>query len=202
MYSNTKRILCQFVCCSLFSQFAWTLPAITLRQPPTAFAILSPMPARVTYAIGIHPKAGTAACLRPADEKLLAAQPGTPDSPHRTFLQWSGMRGPRLQIFIDSGQKSGARYRGVTPDLAADLMLQIPGDGSVQMMRYAGSGVDWEWKAIEVHAVLTQTSQGSNRVEFDAGPLAPPSAAKIAFRFLDKSWNATSSSKVLSWRPN
>ncbi|MGD0892973.1 MAG: spherulation-specific family 4 protein [Terracidiphilus sp.] len=122
--------------------------------------------------------------------------------PRRVSIQWSGLKGSRAQVLMDSGQKGGARYRGATPDLAADLMLEVPGDGSVRLMRYAGNGQDWKWNVEAANPFLSQPQPGTNRIEFDAAPLGSAENVKIQFRLLDKDWNAISASKVLNWKPS
>lgn len=231
MSLNAIRIFRQLGCRSLFSSFGLTLAGMSLPLPVPVVAspVLTtlndtestgPRASRSVLATSGGDRraagwadlaevgAGGSLADRPATYLLAQVQtptgsgPAAPNVPHRSFIQWSGMRGPRLQIFIDSGQKTGARFRGASSDLAADLMLQMPGDGSAQLMRYAGSGEDWKWNVVEAHPVYSQPDQGTNRVEFDAFPLASSSAAKIQFRFLNKDWNPVSASRVLPWRPN
>jgi hypothetical protein len=129
-------------------------------------------------------------------------EPAVVSSPRRVSIQWSGLKGARAQILMDSDRKNGARYRGATPDMAADLMLEFPGDGSVRLMRYAGSGQDWKWNVEDANPALSQPQPGTNRVEFNAAPLGSASNIRIQFRLLDKDWKAVSASKVLNWKPS
>ena len=80
-------------------------------------------------------------------------------------------------------------------------MLELPGDGSVNLMRYVGSGEDWNWKTVDAHVKLTQPETGTSRAEFDSAPLGSATTIKIQFRSLDKDWNVTSASKVFNWSP-
>jgi hypothetical protein len=116
-------------------------------------------------------------------------------------LQWSGMNAPHMQIFIATGQKHVPRYR-VSRDLQADLMLQMPGDGSAQLLRYSGGGDDWHWTPLPAHAVLSHPQPGVTHVAFDADSLHAAPSVKIQFRLLNKAWNATSESKVFTWNPH
>jgi hypothetical protein len=127
--------------------------------------------------------------------------PVLPPAPHRVSIQWNGMKAPRTQVFLDTGQK-GRRFIGTGTDLRADLLLEIPGDGTVELKRYAGSGEDWTWTAVEAHPVLSQPQPGTTRIEFDADPLGSATSVRIRFRLLEQDWNPTSASKVLTWRPN
>jgi hypothetical protein len=129
-------------------------------------------------------------------------EPAVVSSPHRVSIQWSGLKGARAQVMMDSGQKGGARHRGATPDLEADLMLEILGDGSAHLMRYVGSGEDWKWNVEDANPVLSRPQAGTNRVEFNAAPLGSASNIKIQFRLLNKDWKAVSASKVLNWKPS
>jgi hypothetical protein len=141
-------------------------------------------------------------------------EPGTPKSasppsskesvtpaPRRVSIQWSGLKGARSQIFLDVDQKTSTGYHGFGAALGADLMLEMPGDGSVKLMRYNGNGEDWKWITLEAHVTLTQPQPGLNRVEFDATPLGSAATIKIQFRSLDQDWNAVSASKVFDWIP-
>lgn len=128
-------------------------------------------------------------------------EPVLPAASRRTFIQWGGMKAPRMQIFLDTGQK-GRRFSGAGTDLSPDLVIEVPGDGSVQLMRYAGSGDDWLWKPLNAHPVLSQPQPGTFRVAFDADSLGPATDFKIRFRILDHDWNPVSVSKVMTWKPN
>jgi hypothetical protein len=128
-------------------------------------------------------------------------EPVLPPAPHRVSIQWGGMKSPRTQIFLDTGQK-GRRYIGAGTDLPADLLLELPGDGSVALKRYAGSGEDWNWVDVDAHPAVSQPQPGTTRVEFDAVSLGSATSVRIRFQLLDKDWNATTASKVFSWKPN
>ena len=99
-------------------------------------------------------------------------------------------------------QKTSTGYHGDARSLAADLILELPGNGSVNLNRYEGNGEDWKWKAVEAHVKLTQLQPGTFRVDFDATPLGSATTAKIQFRSLDKDWNVISASKIFKWSPD
>jgi hypothetical protein len=119
----------------------------------------------------------------------------------RVSLQWGGMHAARTQIFIATGEKHVPLYRASGVGMPFDLLLQMPGDGSVQLLRYSGDGDDWQWTEVQAHAVLSQPQPGTTRVEFDADPLGSATSFHIQFRLLDKDWNARSQSKVFVWKP-
>jgi Spherulation-specific family 4 len=127
--------------------------------------------------------------------------PVLPPAPHRVSIQWGGMKAPRTQVFLDTGQK-GRRFIGAGTDLPADLMFEMPADGSVELKRYEGSGEDWTWTTVEAHPALSHPQPGTTRIEFDADPLGSATSIRIRFRLLDKDWNPTTASKVFTWRPN
>jgi Spherulation-specific family 4 len=128
---------------------------------------------------------------------------GPPNSPaaRRVSIQWSGLKGVRSQIFLDVDKKASTGYCGRGTALGADLMLEMPGDGSVKLNRYNGTGEDWQWTAVEAHVTLTQPQPGTNRIEFDATPLGSATTVKIQFLSLDVDWNAVWASKVFDWNP-
>ena len=102
---------------------------------------------------------------------------------------------------MDVDHKTSTGYHGSGTALGADLMLEMPGDGSVKLMRYNGNGEDWKWTTLEAHVTLTQPEPGMNRVEFDATPLGSATSIKVQFRSLDKDWNPVSASRVFDWIP-
>lgn len=127
---------------------------------------------------------------------------GASSATRRTFLQWTEMRGPRTQIFIDLNGKEKLVYEGANPQMKASLLLSLPGDGTVSLMKYQGMGDDWKWTPVAAHAVLSHPAPGIDRVEFDYLPLGSSTRLAVVFQSLDKDWKVVSASKVLPWRPN
>jgi hypothetical protein len=126
----------------------------------------------------------------------------TATAPHQVFIQWNGLKGMRSQIFLDVDEKSKTGYCGSNANLGADLMLEMPGDGSVTLMRYTGNGDDWKWTPVEAHALLSSPVPETDRIEFDAAPLGSATKIAIQFRSLDKGWQPVSASKIFQWHPN
>jgi hypothetical protein len=149
-----------------------------------------------------------AALLLPCMERLAVAQSSTqPSGPaaipqQRTSLQWTEMKGKRTQIFIDLRAKGQSTYRGITEGFAPTFMIQLPGDGSVDLLEYQGNGDDWTWVPVRAHIALTHPSPGLDRVEFDSASLSPGKNFSVLFRSLDDGWQPVASSKVLPWHPN
>jgi len=137
--------------------------------------------------------------LSNAPDKKLA---DTPVAPRRTFLQWTEMKGMRTQIFVDLNTKAKIVYGGLNPQMSATLLLQLPGDGSAELLQYAGTGDDWKWTPVNAHPVLSHPSPGLDRVDFDYLPLASSNKLTVQFRSLDKDWKPVASSKVLPWQPS
>ena len=143
---------------------------------------------------GVAPQTGKAS---PSKTFVIEDAP----TPRRVFIQWTGLKGARSQVLLDVDQKTSTGYHGYGTSLGADLMLELPGDGSVNLMHYEGNGEDWTWKPVAAHVVLTQPEPGKFRVDFDATPLGSAKTVKIQFRALDKDWNVVSASKVFDWNP-
>lgn len=123
------------------------------------------------------------------------------EKPSRTFLQWTEMKGPKTQIFIDLNGKEKRVYQGANPQMGATLLLQLPGGEGVSLMRYQGTGADWQWTPVDAHVVLTHPSPGVDRVDFDATVLGPNPKPNLLFQSLDNDWKAIMSSKILPWKP-
>ena len=112
------------------------------------------------------------------------------------------MKGKRTQIFIDLHAKGQSTYKGLTEGFLPTFMIQLPGDGSVDLLEYQGSGDDWSWVSAHAHVVLTHPSPGVDRVEFDRSVLDAGKNFSVLFRSLDDAWEPVASSKPLPWRPN
>jgi hypothetical protein len=134
----------------------------------------------------------------------------TPDQPNasvaasqpRTSLQWTEMKGKRTQIFIDLHAKGQSTYKGLADGFVPTLMIQLPGDGSVDLLEYQGSGDDWTWRSAHSHIVLTHPYPGVDHIEFDSSVLDPGKTFSVLFRSLNDEWQPVTSSKVLPWHPN
>ncbi|MGA7158527.1 MAG: hypothetical protein WBY53_16900 [Acidobacteriaceae bacterium] len=134
---------------------------------------------------------------------VTANKPGArTDVTHRTFLQWTEMKGTRTQIFIDVNGKEKLVYKGANPEMNASLLISLPGDGTVSVMRYEGMGDDWKWTSVDAHAVLSHPSPGIDRVDFDFAPVGSGARQAVLFQSLDKDWKVVAASKVLPWHPN
>jgi len=140
---------------------------------------------------------------RPAVAQAPAQPLASTASPQRrTSLQWTEMKGKRTQIFVDLHAKGESTYKGLTEGFVPTFMIQLPGDGSADLLEYQGSGDDWTWKSVPAHIALTHPSLGLDRVEFDSLPLSPGKNFSVLFRSLDDGWQPVASSKVLPWHPN
>ncbi|MDE1156096.1 MAG: hypothetical protein PW735_10245 [Acidobacteriaceae bacterium] len=112
------------------------------------------------------------------------------------------MKGKRTQIFIDLHTKGQAAYRGIEEEFAPTLMVQVPGDGNVDVLEYEGSGDDWKWVSAPAHITLSHPSPGTDRVEFDETLLAHSKHLSVVFRSLNDAWAPVASSKPLPWHPS
>jgi len=140
-------------------------------------------------------------------QHAVAQSPEQPNAPatasqQRTSLQWTEMKGKRTQVFIDLHAKGQSTYKGLADGFVPTLMIQLPGDGSVDLLEYQGSGDDWTWRSAHSHIVLTHPSPGVDRVEFDSSVLNPGKTFGVLFRSLNDEWQPVTSSKVLPWHPN
>ena len=147
---------------------------------------------------------GLLACMPAGAATQSPAQPvnSSARAQKRTSLQWTEMKGKRTQIFTDLRTKGQSTYRGIADGFVPTFMVQLPGDGSVDLLEYQGSGDDWKWTSVPSHIALTHPSTNVNRVEFDYAPLSPGKDLAVVFRSLDEDWKPVASSKVLPWHPN
>jgi hypothetical protein len=132
----------------------------------------------------------TGRAVQPADDK---------EPVRRESIRWRASKGTRSQILMDIDQKASTGYHGADISIGADLVIEVPGDGSVNVMRYSGTGTDWKWTSFNAHAKLITPEPEVNIVQFDAAPLGSAKVVKVQFRTLDSSWNPVFTSGVVKW---
>jgi hypothetical protein len=142
-------------------------------------------------------------CVPVLSRAQAVSQPPTAAAGERQIsLQWTEMKGKRTQIFIDLNAKGQSTYHGINSDFEPTLMVQLPGDGSVDLLEYKGSGDDWNWVPVHAHIKLTHPAAGVDRVDFDYAPLQPSHKLTVMFRSLNDAWEPVASSKALPWKPS
>lgn len=131
--------------------------------------------------------------------QLTSADAGENHAPKRVSIKWRAPQKAKSQILLDVDQKRSTGYHGPELSIGADVVIEVPGDGSVNVMSYAGAGTDWKWTPAAAHAVLTSPEPGVNIVEFDATPLGNANTAKVQFRRLGDDWSPVFTSDVVRW---
>lgn len=119
--------------------------------------------------------------------------------PKRVSIRWRAPQKAKLQILIDIDQKRSTGYHGPELSIGADVVIEVPGNGSVNIMSYAGTGTDWKWVPTAAQAVLTSPEPGVNIVEFDVTPLGGANTVKVQFRHLADDWSPVFTSDVVRW---
>ncbi len=124
---------------------------------------------------------------------------GESQAPKRVSIKWRAPQKAKSQILLDIDQKRSTGYHGPELNIGADVVIEVPGDGSANVMSYAGTGTDWKWTPIAAHAILNSPEPGVNIVEFDATPLGSANLVKVQFRRLADDWSPVFTSDVVRW---
>ena len=117
-------------------------------------------------------------------------------------FRWSAVNGTKWRIFLDTDRNAHTGYHGSGSGLAigADYVIEAAADGSAHLLRYKGSGSDWEWQEVPAHARISFLDAGVNLIEFNANALGQTHALDYQIRSLDAQENTvfTSSPVPLS----
>jgi Spherulation-specific family 4 len=107
--------------------------------------------------------------------------------PGQVSFRWRSVNGTRWQIFLDSDGNRNTGYHGSATRLAigADYLVEAAADGSARLLRYAGSGPDWDWSEVPSHARILFLDGGVNLVELDANALGRTHALAYQIRSLE-----------------
>jgi hypothetical protein len=102
-------------------------------------------------------------------------------------FRWSAVNGTKWQIFLDTDRNAHTGYHGSGSGLAigADYVIEAAADGSAHLLRYTGSGSDWEWQEVPAHARISFLDAGVNLIEFNANALGQTHALDYQIRSLD-----------------
>jgi hypothetical protein len=116
---------------------------------------------------------------------------GNPLSSQVSF-RWGAVNGTKWQIFLDTDRNRSTGYRGSGTGLAigTDYLIEAAANGSAHLLRYTGSGSDWEWREVPAHARILFLDAGVNRIELDANALGQTHALDYQIRSLDASGTA------------
>ena len=107
--------------------------------------------------------------------------------PRQVSFRWRAVNGTKWQIFLDTDENAHTGYHGSDSGLAlgAEYLIEAAADGSTQLLRYAGSGSDWQWKEVPAHARIVFLDDGVNLIELDANSLGQTRALDYQIRSLD-----------------
>jgi hypothetical protein len=112
----------------------------------------------------------------------------------RTSIRWSGASA-NWQIFLDTDQNSKTGYSGGIA-VGAEYMFEAEG-GTSHLLRYAGTGTDWNWAEVPANAILDALDPDVQAASFDTAGLGVTKALNFQIRALDAAGNPTYDSYVL-----
>jgi hypothetical protein len=123
-------------------------------------------------------------------------RPGSSDNngnplPGRVSFRWSAVNGTKWQVFLDTDRNSHTGYQGSGSGLAigADYLIEAAGNGTSRLLRYTGSGSDWDWHEVPAHVRISFLDAGVNLIELDANALGGTHALDYQIRSLDANGN-------------
>ena len=107
--------------------------------------------------------------------------------PSQASFRWRAVNGAKWQIFLDTDRNERTGYSGSSSGLAigADYLIEAAADGSAHLLRYTGSGSDWEWHEVSGHARISSLDAGVKLIELDANALGQTHALNYQTRSLD-----------------
>jgi Spherulation-specific family 4 len=114
----------------------------------------------------------------------------------RTSIRWSGASAASWQIFLDTDQNSKTGYNGGGIAVGAEYMFEGDG-GTAHLLRYTGTGTDWNWMEVAAHAELESFDSGVQAASFETVGLGGTQALKFQIRALDAAGNPIYDSYVL-----
>jgi hypothetical protein len=119
-------------------------------------------------------------------------RPGSSDNngnpiPSQVSFRWRAVNGTKWQIFLDTDRNERTGYSGSSSglEIGADYLIEAAADGSAHLLRYTGSGSDWEWHEVSGHARISSLDAGVKLIELDANALGQTHALNYQTRSLD-----------------
>jgi spherulation-specific family 4 protein len=115
-------------------------------------------------------------------------------APGRTSIRWSGVSSS-WQIFLDTDQNSKTGYNSSIA-VGAECMLEADG-GTAHLLRYAGTGTDWNWSEVPANATLDAIDAGVQAASFETTALGGAKTLNYQIRALDSAGHPAYDSYVL-----
>jgi len=101
----------------------------------------------------------------------------------RTSIRWGGASAANWQIFLDTDQNSKTGYTGGGIAVGAEYMFETDG-GIAHLLRYAGTGTDWNWTEVAANADLEPLDPSVQTASFDTTGLGGTQALNFQIRAL------------------
>jgi Spherulation-specific family 4 len=114
----------------------------------------------------------------------------------RTSIRWGGASAANWQIFLDTDQNSKTGYNGGGIAVGAEYMFETDG-GTAHLLRYAGTGTDWNWTEVAANADLEPLDPSVQTASFDTTGLGGTQALNFQIRALDAAGHPIYDSYVL-----
>jgi hypothetical protein len=137
---------------------------------------------------------GTQVAQQEVQAPYASFRPGSSDSngnplPSQVSFRWRAVNGTEWQIFLDTDRNAHTGYHGSGSGLAmgADYLIEAAADGSAHLLRYTGTGSDWEWHEVPAHARISFLGAGVKLIELNANALGQTHALDYQIRSLNAS---------------
>ena len=114
----------------------------------------------------------------------------------RTSIRWSGASAASWQIFLDTDQNLKTGYNGGGIAVGAEYMFEGDG-GTARLLRYAGTGTDWNWTEVAARAEFESFDPGVPVASFDTAGIDSNKALNYQVRALDAAGQPIYDSYVL-----
>jgi len=147
---------------------------------------------------------GTQVAQQEVQAPYASFRPGSSDSngnplPSQVSFRWRAVNGAEWQIFLDTDRNAHTGYHGSGSGLAmgADYLIKAAADGSAHLLRYTGSGSDWEWHEVPAHARISFLDADVKLIELNANALGQTHALDYQIRSLDASGKTVFTSSLV-----
>ena len=147
---------------------------------------------------------GTQVAQQEVQAPYASFRPGSSDSngnplPGQVSFRWRAVNGTKWQIFLDTDRNAHTGYHGSGSGLAigSEYLIEAAADGSAHLLRYTGSGSDWEWHEVPAHARISFLDASIKLIELDANALGQTHALDYQIRSLDASGKTVFTSSLV-----
>jgi hypothetical protein len=116
----------------------------------------------------------------------------------RTSIRWNSANPDNWQIFLDTDQNAKTGYNGGGVSVGAEYLFETE-NGTAHLLRYTGTGTDWNWTEVAADAAFDLLEPGVQAASFDTVALGGTKALNLQIRALNAGGSSSGSSNYDSY---